>query len=52
MVRDKGLNDAEIMFFNFDVSVLVIFALSNAIRWEFLEWLSLIQSALVSLLTR
>lgn len=32
MVRDKGLNDAEIMFFNLDVSVLVILAVSNAIR--------------------
>lgn len=32
MVRDKGLNDAEIRFFNFDVSVLVTLAVSNAIR--------------------
>jgi hypothetical protein len=32
MVRDKGLNDAEIRFFNFDASVFVALAVSNAIR--------------------
>jgi hypothetical protein len=31
-VRDKGLNDAEMTFFNFDVSVFVTLAVSNAIR--------------------
>jgi hypothetical protein len=53
MVRDKGLNDAEIRFFNFDASVFVALAVSNAIRSrETVEWIFLVESAVLSLLTR